>query len=289
MLHFLDSYQNWRDAKLLGYPSNINALIVELSSSGLPSLSERKEIKRLCHKANIVIYSVPSSHKVTKDWIRSFANSFGLKTLDRNMFAASDSISTITDVTFNHVSNSSYRYIPYTNRAITWHTDGYYNPLTRHIRSFILHCDTTAAVGGINLLLDPEILYIRLYEESPDLTTALSHTDSMTIPANIESARSSQVGPVFFSDPVDRNLCMRYTHRSENVEWHREIISAVTRLKSILDEKDVPYIFQHRLEPGQGLICNNVLHTRTAFQDSIHSKRLLYRARFLERVSQELQ
>ncbi|MDH3512590.1 MAG: taurine catabolism dioxygenase TauD, partial [Gammaproteobacteria bacterium] len=39
------------------------------------------------------------------------------------------------------------------------------------------------------------------------------------------------------------------------------------------------------LQPGQGLISNNVLHNRTAFEDGPSRKRLLYRARFFDRIN----
>jgi hypothetical protein len=39
------------------------------------------------------------------------------------------------------------------------------------------------------------------------------------------------------------------------------------------------------MEAGMGLLCNNVLHDRSAFTDDPHHPRLLYRARYLERVS----
>jgi hypothetical protein len=35
-----------------------------------------------------------------------------------------------------------------------------------------------------------------------------------------------------------------------------------------------------------GLVCNNVLHDRAAFTDSGTRKRLLYRARYFERVAE---
>ena len=40
------------------------------------------------------------------------------------------------------------------------------------------------------------------------------------------------------------------------------------------------------LKAGQGIICNNVLHNRTAFTDSEKQKRLMYRARFYDAVHQ---
>jgi hypothetical protein len=45
-----------------------------------------------------------------------------------------------------------------------------------------------------------------------------------------------------------------------------------------------PYIYSARLEAGMGLLCNNVLHDRSAFTDNIASPRLLYRARYYDRI-----
>ena len=40
-----------------------------------------------------------------------------------------------------------------------------------------------------------------------------------------------------------------------------------------------------RLEPGMGMVCNNVLHQRSGFVDDPLSPRLLYRARYLDRIA----
>ncbi len=40
-----------------------------------------------------------------------------------------------------------------------------------------------------------------------------------------------------------------------------------------------------RLGSGQGIIGNNVLHDRTAFRDGETGQRLVYRARFLDRIA----
>jgi len=58
----------------------------------------------------------------------------------------------------------------------------------------------------------------------------------------------------------------------------------VKALEAIL-ASDSPYIFRGRLEPGMGLVCNNVLHDRAAFTETPQQKRLYYRARYYERVS----
>jgi hypothetical protein len=49
---------------------------------------------------------------------------------------------------------------------------------------------------------------------------------------------------------------------------------------------DSPCTVSYRLRAGQGIICNNVLHSRTAFTDAADSGRgrLLYRARYHDRI-----
>jgi hypothetical protein len=41
------------------------------------------------------------------------------------------------------------------------------------------------------------------------------------------------------------------------------------------------------LQPGQGLICNNVLHDRSGFDDDGEHKRQLYRLRYYQRILQD--
>ena len=54
-------------------------------------------------------------------------------------------------------------------------------------------------------------------------------------------------------------------------------------LTDLLADESGP-VFHYRLQPGEGLICNNVLHNRTGFKDEAQHKRLLYRARFFDRI-----
>ncbi|MFA6314256.1 MAG: taurine catabolism dioxygenase TauD, partial [Sterolibacterium sp.] len=60
--------------------------------------------------------------------------------------------------------------------------------------------------------------------------------------------------------------------------------AAVAALEDIL-ARGTPWTLRGRLEAGMGLICNNVLHDRSAFRDEANRQRLLYRARYYERVS----
>jgi hypothetical protein len=47
---------------------------------------------------------------------------------------------------------------------------------------------------------------------------------------------------------------------------------------------DTPHALRLRLESGMGLICNNVLHARSAFRDDPARPRLLFRARYYDRI-----
>jgi len=78
---------------------------------------------------------------------------------------------------------------------------------------------------------------------------------------------------------------MRYTARTRSIEWKQDpvTLAAVAALERLL-ASDLPHIHRARLEPGMGLLCNNVLHDRAAFNDDPAHPRLLYRARYYERI-----
>jgi alpha-ketoglutarate-dependent taurine dioxygenase len=112
----------------------------------------------------------------------------------------------------------------------------------------------------------------------------------MTIPANVEDGavvRPAQTGPVFATDAADGALHMRYTARTRSIEWRPDDTTraAVQCLNRVLAES--PYVIELRLAGGQGLVCNNVLHGRSAFTDDATrgQRRLVYRARYLDRIA----
>lgn len=74
---------------------------------------------------------------------KALGEQFGLTQLDCNMGADDDGV-TALKVVEGEWRNS---YIPYTNRPIHWHTDGYYNTPAEQIRGLILHCLSPAARG----------------------------------------------------------------------------------------------------------------------------------------------
>jgi hypothetical protein len=61
--------------------------------------------------------------------------------------------------------------------------------------------------------------------------------------------------------------------------------AAVAALERLLATPS-PYIHRLTLAPGMGILCNNVLHDRTGFVDTPEHKRIMYRARYYDRISQ---
>jgi alpha-ketoglutarate-dependent taurine dioxygenase len=279
-----DGYTAWRDAKLAAYPSRAEELIVEVRDPRNLRRAEHAAIAERLRRANMAVYATAAGENADKAIPLALGRQFGLERLDPNWLADDDGVSSIA------VRDGEPRgeFIPYTSRAIRWHTDGYYNPPARRIRAFVLHCVQGAAEGGESALLDHELVYLQVREANPDWARALMRADAMTIPARTEGDavdRAAQAGPVFSLDPGDGALHMRYTARTVSIEWARdpEIARAVEFLSACLRE-DAPFALRLRLEAGMGVVCNNVLHARTAFRDAPERKRLLYRARFYDRA-----
>ncbi|WP_298834353.1 TauD/TfdA family dioxygenase [uncultured Piscinibacter sp.] len=277
------AWRVWREAKLADAPSGAEALLVEVRDPCALSAAERDALLDRCARFNMAIYRGPAGEPDAA-LPRALGRQLGLLRLDANWLADEDGISPIT---VREGAGPAAAFIPYTNRAIKWHTDGYYHPAERVIRGMLLHCVRPAAGGGANRLLDHELAYLALRDADPAHVRALMAPDAMTIPARTDEsgvARAAQSGPVFSVDEGGR-LHMRYTARTRSIEWKDTPATraAVAALEALL--ADSPHVLRVRLEPGMGLVCNNVLHDREAFVDDPLRPRLLYRARFLDRVA----
>lgn len=277
------AYRRWREWKLEQAPHSANELIVEVNDPRALSTSEHDALMERIRRCNMAIYASKVRDE-DKDIPRKLGAQFGLHELDANWLADEDGISEI------QVNPAGIRqsYIPYTDRPIKWHTDGYYNSLERKIRGMILHSVRSAAEGGGNRLLDHEMAYLLLRDEDPEHVRALMQPDAMIIPARTDEcgvARAAQGGPVFSLD-LQGNMHMRYTARTRSIEWKQDVatLAAISALEKIL-AVDSEHVFHVRLEPGMGLLCNNVLHDRAAFRDDPTQSRLLYRARYYDRIS----
>ncbi len=278
-----DAYRRWREQKLANAITETAGLIVEINDPTAPTAAERAALLARIRSNNMAVYATRTV--LYESGVQLFGARFGLNSLDANWLAGEQGV---TRITVCQEPGQRQAYIPYTDKPIKWHTDGYYNPPERQIRAMVLHCAQSAGSGGDNRVMDHEIAYLMLRDTNPDFIRALSAADAMTIPERADDqgvARAAQTGPVFSVNPTDGTLHMRYTARTRSIVWKQDptTLAAVAQLEQLL-ASDTPHIHAVRLEPGMGLLCNNVLHDRTAFTDNRNKPRLLYRARFLDRL-----
>ena len=279
------SYRRWRGARLAICPRSVEEVAVDIADPLTLTAAESGALLARLARANLVVYRGPP-RPIGQDGVRQLGLQLGLRQLDANWLADEDGVSRITVSDSNDGRGG---FIPYTDRPIRWHTDGYYHPRERRIRGMILHCVQPAAEGGVNALLDHEIAYILLRDASPDHVRALMAPDAMTIPERRDDdgvARPAQTGPVFSVDPHDGTLHMRYTARTRSIEWKSDAATraAVVCLEALL-AGGAPQILHLRLEAGWGIVAHNVLHDRSGFADDPDRPRLLYRARYLDRTA----
>ncbi len=281
------AYAQWRERKLDTAPRRLADILIEIDDPRNLHATERQRLIDLNARCNMAIYVGKSGTDPDKQIPRKLGAQLGLARIDSHWLTDDDAVSPIA------VSGAAERgerkeFIPYTDKPIRWHTDGYYNPPERTIRGLLLHCVQSAATGGTNQLLDHEIAYILLRDENPDFIRALSAADAMTIPPRMSEegvARPPQPGPVFSVDP-NGFLHMRYTARTVSITWRADPLTqaAIAALTRIL-AKPTAWTLHGRLEPGMGLVCNNVLHDRSGFTETTEQHRLLYRARYYDRVT----
>lgn len=276
-------YHTWRDRKLSQMPDSIDEYLVTVQDPVRLTEDERNAIHDLLTRTNMAIFVADPDEARNKTIPVNISSQFGMQRLDHNMGSDHDGVSEIT------VRDGQWRggYIPYTNKPIHWHTDGYYNEEKRKIHGMVLYCVQNAIRGGENALLDHEIAYIHLRDSNPEYIRAFLHPQAMTIPANVVNGneiRPERTGPVF-SVNSSGALHMRYTARTRSIAWRDDVLTreATVCLSEFLDS-DSPYILRAGLKPGQGLICNNILHDRSGFDEDDTHRRLIYRLRYYERA-----
>ena len=280
-----EAYKRWREWKLESHPKAAGDLVVEVKDPFAITDAEYGALLDRVQRANMALYVTQAVDAETgKEVIRGIGQRMGIENLDANRLADDDGITPLTVIGEGLRQN----YIPYTNRPIDWHTDGYYNTLDKQNRSLNLYCVQDSETGGENAVMDHEIAYILMRDENPDFIRAFMHPHCMTIPSNVEGGkviREARTGPVFSVDAEDGSLHMRYTARKRNIVWRQDptTLEAVAFLEKVT-ASDSPYIFRHRQDPGHGLVSTNVLHDRAGFEDSPAKKRLIYRARYYDRI-----
>ena len=285
-----EAYARWRAARLAVQPQRLADLIVDVADPRCLSAHERVAMLDRCARANMVVYRSPVVEE-DKSLPRRLGAQLGLHRLDANWLADEDGISPIAVSTPQAGARADF--IPYTDKPIRWHTDGYYHPQSRRIEGMVLHCVRAAGEGGLSGLVNHDRLYIALRDANPSWVRALMAPDAMTIPERADDhgvARPAQSGPVFSVLPGAGALHMRYTARTRSIAWKDDpdTRAAVAFLEQLL-ASEAPWIFHLQLQPGMGIVANNVPHERSAFTDDPQRPRLLYRARYLDRVGAQFQ
>jgi alpha-ketoglutarate-dependent taurine dioxygenase len=280
-------YQRWRDYKLSHYPLTPEEHIITINNALHPTSDEINTLKQYVKQTNMAFYRLSGDGASNKKHVHTLAKTLGLSQLDHNICADEDDLTSLS-VTEH---KNQHDYIPYTNKKLSWHTDGYYNLPEKQIHAILLHCATPAMDGGESLVMDHEIAYILLRDENPAYIQALMQHDALSIPPNIlngEIIRDTSIGPVFSTTKAG-NLHMRYSARLRNIQWkdNPQIQEACEFLQDLWNNENSPYIIRYTLKAGEGIICNNVLHRRTAFTDApdTENKRLLFRGRYYDRIN----
>ena len=281
-------YQNWKKSKLERYSSLNPYKIIKISDHANLSPQTLGEFAVQVQTFNFAFYEIdPSNGTFSPDEFLILGHQFGLNRIDSNPGAESNGVTQLSVV---DSSDNRSRYIPYTNRALNWHTDGYYKPMSSRIDAFTLHCVNQAGRGGDSFMLDHEMVYMQIRDTDPESLVALMDSGVMVVPANISNKkviRRAESGPVFNVDSETGRLNMRYSARPQNIGWKTDELSkrAVNLIREILMDNE--YIARLKLKNAQGIICNNVLHGRRAFVDDVSNEtsRLYYRARYYDAIT----
>lgn len=280
------SYRRWVEFKHASYALREAAdfpLILNIKANGCIPDTSRVLIEDHIRRYNFALYRIQGHIDDHLAAVKRIGQQVGLKALDKNLCAREDRITQLSVAQQGRARH----YIPYSNRAISWHTDGYYNPMHQRVQAFVLHCQQPAASGGENALVDPDMAYIHLRDENPEYIRTLSRPEVMCIPGNVENGVEirPQTCSAVFMEEQDHALAMRFSQRKRHIIWADDPVTqeALDCLSTFLDS-DSPYHIHYRLNAGEGIINNNVLHMRTAFEDSEDSQRVFYRARYYNRI-----
>ena len=270
-------YERWVEDKMSKFTNNLDDLFVEIANQSSVSKAEISKIKNILSQQNICFFELKNPNMVKKINIRDFVDAVGMKNFERCNTSDDLDISEISD---KQNQDAIGEYVPYTNKALNWHTDGYYNPIQSPVLSWMLYCANPAIEGGVNKFLDHEIIYILLNQLTKEIESLMDNR-AYCIPKNEGVGRPDEYGYVF--NFIREKLHMRFTMRMKNIIWKNEIIHLVTLLRDIIKKSD-NYQIIHKLQNGQGIFSNNVLHMRSSFTNNRNENRLLLRMRAKNRI-----
>ena len=272
-----DDYRRWRDRKLAGFTSDMDKLMVEIKNPHKLTESEINLSSTIINQSNLLFFELKEDNDDIKSSLMKLAKQFGMGNFE---ILESSEKSGLTKIEVSAESKVKSEYVPYTNKSLNWHTDGYYNEANDPILSWLLFCQSNSSSGGDNKFMDHEIAYILFNEQSENIRD-LTDDKAFIIPENIHSGRKAVSSYVF--KLLDEKLHMRFSMRQKNIIWRDNIRESVELLKSIIRENE-SYQIKYKLEPNQGVISNNIIHMRTSFTNTTNKNRLLYRLRSKKRV-----
>ncbi len=266
-------FLRWAEEKEKNIPQNSDGILVNIHDINNVKTSEIAKIKETIYKYNSCIYSSKIALKSNTNLLK-FVELVGMRTYDCNNIESNE-ISTITPL-----QNSKINYIPYTDKPLNWHTDGYYDK--KSIFSWLLHCVNPATQGGENYLLDHELVLREYLLRNDDINNLMAE-DALTIPESKYTSRSEISTYIFSFKNKYKRLHMRFSMRKDNIGTSAKANSAVIKLREIIEGNCAKYSLTYKLQKNEGIITNNILHGRKAFKDD-KVKRKLLRIRSYERL-----
>ena len=190
-----EAVSRWCDARRETYAARGADRWIEIADPRNLRMAERDAIASQCARFNLALYRFARDRN-DPDALSAFASAMGLERRDATLGADHRGIARVRVV--RHTRGAEM--IPFTLRALNWHTDGYYNASHQAVHGVVMHCASPAASGGETTLLDPDLVYAAIHEQSPALVEALAHPCAMTIPAHEAEGvvvRPARTGPVF--------------------------------------------------------------------------------------------
>jgi len=127
-------YLQWREQRQRYSQPALNDLLVQIKDPYQLSDDEKAAIVQRCKNYNMAIYQLNNPDIQDKSLLHVLGKQLDMKNLDANIRADEDSVSSL-----EVREQAGNKYIPYTNKALSWHTDGYYNPLEKQIFGIIIH------------------------------------------------------------------------------------------------------------------------------------------------------
>ncbi len=238
-----EEFLRWAEKKEKNIPQNIDGISVNIHDINNVKNSEIAKIKETINKYNSCIYSSKIALKSNANLLK-FAELVGMKTYDCNNLETNE-ISTITPLASNKIN-----YIPYTDKSLNWHTDGYYD--RKSIFSWLLHCVNPATQGGENYLLDHELVLREYVIRHNDINNLMAE-DALTIPESKDTSRSEISTYIFSFENKYKKLHMRFSMRKDNIDMSPKASGAITKLKKIIENDCGKYSLTYKLQKNEGL------------------------------------